>query len=142
MEHPRPVIAGRADIEGLWLLESCAYNWIFDGATQLFRRMPRDTTVDLDVPAAWTPYHQLEVDEARSCFVVTLDEAGTRLLRAWLHTDPCSLCRVQWQPLGEAIRSIRWWKQRLNVVDQRLPRTGRIQFLRPFGGWPAEEAAG
>jgi len=142
MEHLRPVIAGRADIQGLHLLESCAYTWIFDGATLLFRRMPRDASVDLEVPAAWTPYHRLEVDGARSCFVVTLDEGRTQPLRAWLHSDPCPRCCVEWQPLGEALRSIRRWKQRLNVVDQRFPRTGRNQLLRPFGGWPAGEATG
>ncbi|MCA1844884.1 MAG: hypothetical protein LC792_17165 [Actinobacteria bacterium] len=112
MEHPRPVIAGRADIDGVQLLESCAYTWVFDGAALLFRRMPRDATVDLDVP------------------------------RAWLHTDPSPRCYVEWQPLSEAMRSIRWWKQRLNVVDQRFPRAGRHQLFRPFGGWPAGERAG
>ena len=44
------------------------------------------------VAAAWTKYHSLEIDEARSCFVVELEEGGTRMLRAWLHTDPCGRC--------------------------------------------------
>jgi len=82
------VIFGRADIEGLHLLESCAFTWIFDRATLRFRRMPRNAMVTHDVPAAWTPYHRLEIDEARSCFMVALDEAGTRILRARLQVEP------------------------------------------------------
>lgn len=86
-DQPR-VIPGRATIQGLQLLESDAFTWIFDRATFLFRRVPRDAGVNPDVPAGWTPYYRLEIDEARSCFMVALDEAGTRLLRARLRVDP------------------------------------------------------
>ena len=75
----------RAEVQGLRLLESDAFTWIFDGATLLFRRVPRDAMVNPDVPTAWTPYYRLEIDEARSSFMVVLDEAGTRVLRARLH---------------------------------------------------------
>jgi hypothetical protein len=80
------------DIQGLQLLESCAFTWLFDDATHLFRRMPRDARVGHDGLTAWTPYHRLEIDGSRSCFVVWLDEAGTRRLRAWLHVHPCERC--------------------------------------------------
>ena len=86
-DQPR-VIPGRADIQGLHVLQSDAFTWIFDGATLRFRRVPRDATVSPAGPAAWTPYYRLVVDEARSSFMVALDEAGTRLLRARLHVDP------------------------------------------------------
>ncbi len=40
-DHPSRVMPGRADIQGLKLLESCSFHWIFDGAT---RRVPTDAT--------------------------------------------------------------------------------------------------
>ena len=92
LQHPFRAGAGRPDIQGLQLLESCSFRWIFDGAAHRFRRSPRDARVWLDSTAAWTKYHSLEIDEARSCFVVELEEGGTRMLRAWLHTDPCGRC--------------------------------------------------
>jgi hypothetical protein len=92
IEHPSRAIPGRADIQGLQLLESCSFRWIFDETTHRFRRTPRDAKVGFDSPAAWTDYHHLEIDESRSCFVVELDEPGTRVLRAWLHADPCRRC--------------------------------------------------
>jgi hypothetical protein len=86
------VVPGRAEIQGLQLLESCSFRWIFDGATRRFRRTPRDAAVWFEWPGEWTGYHHLEIDEARSCFSVGLDEAGTRVVRAWLHSDPCRRC--------------------------------------------------
>jgi hypothetical protein len=100
-------------IQGLQLLESCSFTWIFDGATRLFRRMPRDSMVSLDIPAGWVPYHRLDVDELHSCFAVVLNEAGTGILRAWLHSDPCSRCS----------------------------RPRRRHPLRPYGGWRHVEGA-
>ena len=78
LQHPSQVMPGRANIQGLQLLESCSFHWIFDGATRRFRRTPRDAAVWSESSEAWTEYHHLEIDEARSCFVVGLDEAGTR----------------------------------------------------------------
>ena len=91
--HPHLVIAQRAaDIQGLQLLESCSSRWIFDVTTRRFRRTPRDTAVWLKSPDDWMDYHRLDVDHDRSCFVVGLDEGGTRKLRAWLHSEPCDRC--------------------------------------------------
>ena len=93
LQHPHRVDPGRADILGLQLLESCAFRWIFDVRTHRFRRTPRDARVWFESPEAWTEYHRLAIDESRSSFMVELDEAGTQILRAWLHSDPCERCR-------------------------------------------------
>lgn len=77
---------------GLQLLESCSFHWIFDIDGRRFRRTPRNAGVLFDVSAGWTRYAHLEIDHSRSCFVVDLDEDGTRVLRAWLHTEPCERC--------------------------------------------------
>ncbi len=92
LQHPPRVTPGRPDILGLQLLESCSFRWIFDVATRRFRRSPRDARVWLHSTVAWTKYHTLDIDDSRSCFAVGLDEAGTHILRAWLHTDPCDRC--------------------------------------------------
>lgn len=135
-DDPPRVVPGRADIQGLQVLESCAFTWIFDGATLRFRRMPRDAHVNLDVPTAWTPYHRLEIDDSRASFMVALDEGGTRVLRAWFHAEPCDRCRPPWRAIGASHEEILWWKDRLNVVDRRftVSRLGRNHLLRPFGG--------
>ena len=138
IEDPQRVVPGRAAIQGLQVLESCGFTWIFDSATRLFRRIPRDARVSLGVPMAWTPYVRLEIDESRSCFVVVLHEAGTRILRAWLHADPCDRCCPEWEPLGDSKSRIVWWKERLRVVDRRI---GRRHPLRPFGGWLGAEGS-
>lgn len=136
-DHPSRVMTGWADVQGLQLLESCSFRWIFDGATRRFRRTPRDAMVWLDSPAEWTEYHHLEIDDARSCFVVGLDESGTRVLRAWLHTDPCRRCERDGSSTGELQQRIVVWKERLRVRDARLAlgRDGGRHPLRPFGGW-------
>jgi len=134
---------GRVDVGEPRVLESCAFTWIFDGETHLFRRMPRIAHTSLDLPTAWTPYWRLEIDEARSCFVVALNDAGTRLLRAWLHTSPCDRCRPEAESPGEAQQVMQWWKGRLNAVDRRpdATRIGRNRLLRPFGGRSRPESA-
>jgi hypothetical protein len=142
IDDAQRVIPGRAAIQGLQLLESCAYTWIFDAATLLFRKIPRDARVAFGVPAGWTPYHRLEIDDSRSCFVVALDTDGTRVLRAWLHVDPCGRCSPPWRPLGESKQSILWWKDALNVVDRRsVARLRGNHLLRPFGGWLRPDGA-
>lgn len=92
LQRPFRATPGRPDIQGLLLLESCSFRWIFDVAAHRFRRTPRDARVWLDSTESWTEYHTLDIDDSRSCFVVGLDEAGTHMLRAWLHTDPCARC--------------------------------------------------
>jgi hypothetical protein len=92
IEHLAAALSGRPDMAGIQVLESCSSTWIFDGASQRFRRVPRGAPVSLAVPARWADYHRLEIDESRSCFTVELDLQGTRLLRVSLHRDPCARC--------------------------------------------------
>jgi hypothetical protein len=136
IEDPQRVSPGRAGLEGFRALESCAFTWIFDGATLRYRRVPRYAYTSFHVPTAWTPYCRLEIDESRSCFVVALDEAGTRLLRVWLHAEPCDRCRPQWRT-GAAEQHLLWWKSPSNAIDRRstAARLGRNPLHRPFAGW-------
>ena len=65
-------------------IESAHSTWLFDPERRRFRRLPPD--VDPDAPALdsdWEPYWSLEVDDATGAFTVTLNEDGTRLLRAF-----------------------------------------------------------
>lgn len=65
-------------------IESAHSTWLFDTDRRRFRRLPPE--VDADAPALetdWEPYFSLEVDETSGAFTVTLNEDGTRLLRAF-----------------------------------------------------------
>ena len=124
-QHPFRAVSGRAAVvQGLQLLESCSFRWIFDDTTHRFRRTPRDARVWLECPEDWAEYHHLKIDESRSCFAVALDEGGTRILRAWLHHDPCQRC-------GRGDRS---------TGDLQL-RTNSGRPRRAHGGWLRPEAA-
>lgn len=92
IDHPSRVLPGRADSDGLQVLESCSFRWIFDEATHRFRRTPSAAKLQLDVPAEWSEYHHLEIDDSRCRFLVQLDDTGTRLLRASIHREPCQRC--------------------------------------------------
>jgi hypothetical protein len=135
-DHRSRVMPGRADIQGLQLLESCSFHWIFDGATRRFRRTPRDAAVRSESAEAWTEYHHLQIDDARSCFAVGLDENRAQVLRAWLHTDPCHHCGRDVRSTGEHLGGIPGWKTRFRVHDRfALNGAGKRHPLRPFGGW-------
>ena len=126
---------------GVQLLESCSFHWIFDVDGRRFRRTPRDAGAWFESSSGWTDYAHLEVDEARACFAVDLDESRTRVLRAWLHADPCGRCGRDGESTGDLQLRIQWWKERLRVRDPRfLPRDGGHP-LRPYGGWPQPEDA-
>jgi hypothetical protein len=92
IEHLAAALSGRPDMAGLHVLESCSSTWVFDGASQRFRRVPRGAPVSLAVPARWAEYHRLEIEESRSYFTVELDPEATRLLRVSLHREPCPRC--------------------------------------------------
>ncbi|HVW32301.1 MAG TPA: hypothetical protein VHL53_07165 [Acidimicrobiia bacterium] len=100
----------------LQVLESCSSTWVFDTGARQFRRLPRNTSVTLEVPGDWTPYVSLHLDEVGSWFVVQLDATGTRLLRAWLHGDPCPRCRSQGVSLPRRLGALQRWKQRLHLL--------------------------
>lgn len=83
----------RAGME-LRVLRSCHSTWYFDPDRRRFQRVPH--AVDLSPQVGWTPYHRLEIDPAGS-FVVMLNDDDTRMLRSWVHAEPCPHCG-----LGEA----------------------------------------
>jgi hypothetical protein len=75
------------------VLESCHSLWIFEPGRARFRRVPRGTRLDMPSPEnEWTAYYRLEVDASSGAFSVGLNEDDTRVLRSWLHSDPCRHC--------------------------------------------------
>jgi len=45
------------------------------------------------VMAEWRPYHDVHLDPHSESFVVVLNDAGTRMLRSWRHTEAvCPQC--------------------------------------------------
>ncbi len=65
-------------------IESAHSTWLFDTERCRFRRLPPE--VDPDAPALdadWEPYFSLDIDDDTGAFTVTLNEDGTRLLRAF-----------------------------------------------------------
>ena len=75
------------------VLESCHSLWIFEPARGRFRRVPRGTRLDMPSPEnEWTPYYRLELDASSGAFSVGLNPDDTRVLRSWLHAEPCRHC--------------------------------------------------
>jgi hypothetical protein len=109
---PRPSEGGSVRI-----LESCSYTWIFDGVTHKFRRIPRDATVSLELPAPWAPYRRLDVDEERACFTVELGDAMR--IRAWLHGEPCPRCGRSDPSPGRERWGGPWWRAPAPVREPR-----------------------
>jgi len=108
MGHPSVGTPGRTGIRGLRILESCSYTWIFDGAAHRFRRIPRDATVSLEVPAPWSDYRRLDVDDERSCFTVEVGDAMR--IRAWFHAEPCPRCGRSDASEGRGRWRGPWWR--------------------------------
>jgi hypothetical protein len=75
------------------VLESCHSLWVFEPERKRFRRVPRGMRLDMPPPESeWTPYHRLELEPSSGAFAVALNEDGTRILRSWLHIEPCRHC--------------------------------------------------
>jgi hypothetical protein len=74
-------------------LRSCHSLWIFDVEHRRFRRLPGAVSADIAGPAQWEPFVALHVDHATGAFRVTLNEERTRVIRSWLHDDPCCHCQ-------------------------------------------------
>jgi hypothetical protein len=102
--HENDIAARMADrpptVEGLCLngtsvrvLESCHSLWIFESDRGRFRRVPRGTRLDMPSPEnEWTAYYRLELDTSSGAFSVGLNPDDTRVLRSWLHVEPCRHC--------------------------------------------------
>lgn len=75
------------------VLESCHSMWIFEPERGRFRRVPRGTRLDMPSPEnEWTSYYRLELDTSSGAFSVGLNPDDTRVLRSWLHVEPCRHC--------------------------------------------------
>ena len=76
-------------------LRSCHSLWIFDVEHRRFRRLPGAVSADIAGSADWEPFVALQVDPDTGGFRVVLNEEHTRILRSWLHDDPCRHCQNQ-----------------------------------------------
>ena len=74
----------------LRVLRSCHSTWYFDPQRRRFQRVPHG--IDVTPGGEWAPYHRLEIDTSGS-FMVTLNDEDTRLLRSWVHSEPCPHCQ-------------------------------------------------
>ena len=66
-------------------METCTTTWAFDTGRSRFTRLPRGLALS-NSSADWRPYHSMNVDMEAASVEVALDAAGTRLLRADIHT--------------------------------------------------------
>ena len=88
-------------------MDSCHSRWVFDTARHRFRRIPKAPGLDLALAITeWRPYSELEFDPYSDSFVVVLNQAGTRMLRSWRHTQgTCPQCGVsRTEELGAVTR--------------------------------------
>ena len=97
-------------------LRSCHSLWIFDVEHRRFRRLPGAVTADIagagvehrrfrrlpgavtaDIAGAetWERFVALQIDPETGSFRVVLNEDRTRVLRSWLHDEPCLHCGGQ-----------------------------------------------
>ena len=73
-------------------LESCHITWLFHPGRMRFRRIPRGDRVEVPSGSDWAPYYGLDIDLSTGRFAVGLNPDGTRLIRSWLHVEPCVYC--------------------------------------------------
>lgn len=78
------------------VLESCHSLWVLDPQRMRFCRLPRGSRLDLPFPEeAWAPYYRLELEPSSGAFALALTKDGTRILRSWVHVEPCRHCDDQ-----------------------------------------------
>ena len=76
-------------------LRSCHSLWIFDVEHRRFRRLPGAVTADIVAGSGdWQTFVALHIDPATGAFRVVLNEERTRVIRSWLHDEPCVHCGV------------------------------------------------
>lgn len=72
-------------------LRSCHSLWIFDVEHRRFRRLPGALSADI-AGGAWEAFVALHIDPESGSFRVVLNPERTRVLRSWLHDEPCRHC--------------------------------------------------
>jgi len=75
-------------------IDTCHSRLMFDTERQRFRRAPKGPGFEERfVVTEWRPYAHLHLDPESDSFTVMLNEAGTRMLRSWRHTQAvCPNC--------------------------------------------------
>jgi len=86
-------------------LRSCHSLWIFDVEHRRFRRLPGATSADIAGSGDWQRFVALDIDPESGAFRVTLNEERTRVLRSWLHDEPCRHCGAPAADAADAART-------------------------------------
>ena len=81
---------------GLFYFESCHTSWCFDEGNLRFKRIPRPkarraSSTDF-AHTKWESYFELSFSADSEQFTVVLNEAGSKLLRSWRHSENCIHC--------------------------------------------------
>jgi hypothetical protein len=75
------------------VIESCHSTWLFDTERRRFRRVLKGLDLDVEeASTAWRPYDRLDLDSRSDSFMVIVEPAGSRALRAWRHVAGCPHC--------------------------------------------------
>ncbi|MGH9042956.1 MAG: hypothetical protein ACRDZ3_22310 [Acidimicrobiia bacterium] len=143
-DHLAPGSRPAAAASTPWAIESCMFTWIFDLRRRRFRRVPSGTALTGPVPSdAWVAYHRIDLHGEAGSFAVTLNPEGTRILRSWLHMEPCRRCGPVPPPAGstaELTELVERWRAELRAVEHDGRRgTGSrgwatARARRPFSG--------
>jgi len=73
-------------------IDSCHSVWVLDTEDKRFVRLPQGSKADAAaLRGKWEPYFGYEVHDD-GAHVLALNEAGTRLMRFWEHTEACPHC--------------------------------------------------
>ena len=75
------------------VIESCHSTWLFDTERRRFRRVLKGLDLNVEeASTAWRPYYRLDQDSRSDSFMVIVEPAGSRALRAWRHVAGCPHC--------------------------------------------------
>jgi len=78
---------------GVLRIETCGGSLLLDCDRSLYCRADRGTAVAFLSPWAWRPFHSYAVGD-EVLVRLLLDERGTSVLSAWVHTQGCAHCGV------------------------------------------------
>lgn len=122
---PHDSAPGRRPLESApdtLVADSCGFTWLFDLRRQRFRRVPRGASLTVPAaPGAWVAYHRLDLGGDSACIAVVLNPEGTRILRSWLHVEPCRHCRPGpsgKESLTELQERVERWRAETGAVDR------------------------
>lgn len=76
---------------------------MFDEGEREFCRIDRDAP---GTTAEWRPYDRLIIQSDSDAFLVFLDAAGSRVLRARRHVAPCNECEITQEFSADELNSL------------------------------------